>query len=157
MDYRPDHNKSTWGEGEWQHEPDQVDFFDPDTGYQCVIVRGPMGSLNGYVGVPFGHPAYGLTYFDDKLAHIRVHGGLTYSGGPDEGTTEEVPLYWHGFDCSHAWDSIPRIRSLTPEGRFKETYRNFAYVRAEVLSLAKQLKDMETCDTSSSPSPLSEG
>lgn len=61
-------DKSTWGEGPWQDEPDKVQWQDEETGYPCLIVRNPhMGFLCGYVGVPPGHPAHGLSY-DGELS-----------------------------------------------------------------------------------------
>lgn len=73
-------DKKGWGEGPWQHEPDKVQWVDPTTGYACLIVRGPVGALCGYVGVPKGHPAYGLSYdgstqedHDAYRAALRKH------------------------------------------------------------------------------------
>jgi hypothetical protein len=70
-------DKSTWGDGPWQNEPDKVQYPDPHTGLPCLIVRNPMGALCGYVGVPKDHPAYGRHY--DQV-DADVHGGLTFSG-----------------------------------------------------------------------------
>ncbi len=55
-------DKSQWGDGLWTQEPDKVQYQDPDTGLPILIVRGPLGSLCGYVGVGRDHPAYGLNY-----------------------------------------------------------------------------------------------
>lgn len=56
-------DKSTWGEGEWNSEPDKVQFQDEATGYPCLIVRARVtGSLCGYVGIPENHPLYGCAY-----------------------------------------------------------------------------------------------
>jgi len=127
-------DKSSWGQGEWLNEPDKITWTDPETGYSCIVLRGPVGSFCGYVGVPIYHPAYGLSYngstqhdhdqrsdaflkalrnnvdkskpfldrigldklpetpvvpnIGDKISEIRVHGGLTYSGGPHKPTKE---------------------------------------------------------------------
>jgi hypothetical protein len=32
-------DKSYWGEGPWQHEPDKMQWTDDDTGLPCLIVR----------------------------------------------------------------------------------------------------------------------
>lgn len=66
--------KSEWGEGPWQHEPDKMEWRDKETGLPCLIVRGPVGALCGYVGVPPTHPAYGLSYDgipDDQFRAIQ--------------------------------------------------------------------------------------
>lgn len=56
-------DKSSWDQGEWLNESDKVTWIDPETGYQCIILRSYVtGSLNGYVGIPIYHPAYGISY-----------------------------------------------------------------------------------------------
>jgi hypothetical protein len=60
-------------------------------------------------------------------------------------------VFWLGFDCAHAGDLSPameaRMRSYGipslqgPEfGAFREVYRDLPYVRAEIESLAGQLR-----------------
>lgn len=71
-------DKSNWGNGPWQNEPDKCQWRDEATGLPCLIVRGPSGALCGYVGVSEGHPAFGKDY--DSVA-ADVHGGLTFAGG----------------------------------------------------------------------------
>jgi hypothetical protein len=57
-------DKSNWGRGDWQHEPDRLNFL-TDEGFDAAILRARhSGSLCGYVGVPFGHPWWGLKYSD---------------------------------------------------------------------------------------------
>ena len=55
---------AAWGDGPWATEPDKIQWPDEETGYPCLIVRNGQvgGFLCGYVGVPKGHPAYGLNY-----------------------------------------------------------------------------------------------
>lgn len=55
-------DKSKWGDGPWANEPDKMQWVDPVTNLPCLIVRGPVGALCGYVGVPASHAAYGLSY-----------------------------------------------------------------------------------------------
>lgn len=86
------HERIDWPEGPWDDEPDKVQFADAETGYPCLIVRGILGNLCGYVGVPSSHPWYGLVYgecvrgcTDEYCGHCPdnltdVHGGLTFSG-----------------------------------------------------------------------------
>lgn len=125
-------DRSNWGAGKWDDEPDFIDGIDDDTGYDMVIRRGPLGGLCGYVGLPKGHPAYGEDY--DNI-DVVVHGGLTYS---DEDTKDS--LYWVGFDCAHMNDLVPGLAAMMSNSG--GTYRDMEYVKGEVISLAKQLKDM---------------
>lgn len=135
-------DKSTWGNGPWNDEPDKRQWKDDETGLPCLIVRGPSGSLCGYVGVPPRHPAHGLAcdhyhYSDDEtlepltptqeaINKIPAHGGLTFAGscghGDDEstgichipGTGEPDDVWWFGFDCAHAGDYSPAMESRRP-------------------------------------------
>jgi hypothetical protein len=78
-----------------------------------LIVRGPLGALCGYVGLPPGHPMHGKLYGEVARADGAspdVHGGLTYSE-PCQGRICHVPapgepddVHWIGFDCGHAGD-----------------------------------------------------
>lgn len=148
-------DKSDWGDGPWQDEPDKEQWADEATGYACLMKRSRMsGSLCGYVGVPEGHPWYGADY---GSISTDVHGELTYGSkcqdGPDEFTICHVPgpgepdhLYWLGFDCGHAGDIMPAMEARTrdaglpslPNPYFEETYKPVAYVKAECARLAKQ-------------------
>ena len=65
---------------------------------------------------------------------ISVHGGITYSSwGYDP-----IPRngeWWFGFECAHAGDLVPGIRS----GSRGDVFRDEAYVREQCESLAAQL------------------
>jgi hypothetical protein len=147
-------DRSLWGRGPWDDEPDRAVWVDEDTGLDCLVCRSNgLGSWCGYVGLPPGHPWYGLGY-DDIPA--QAHGGLTYSapcdGDPESGICH-VPapgapehLYWIGFDCAHTGDFWPVMnfidRWLDPI-RYQDltklaTYRTLAYVQEETRQLARQ-------------------
>lgn len=159
-------DKSEWGDGPWQDEPDKAQWIDEATGLDCLIVRNDMGALCGYVGVPPDHPWHGVGYNDcrndpqrcdgdDIICDCRpdqvvdVHGGLTFSAACRESTDPSqgichVPepgrpadVWWFGFDCAHAHDFLPG-RLMFPSD-WSDTYRTVGYVRAEVASLARQL------------------
>ena len=145
-------DKTDWGPGEWQIEPDKKQWQDAETGLPCLIVRGPSGALCGYVGVDSQHPYYNLEYNelpDDN--DIEVHGGLSYSEFcqpspiPSKGVChlvedgEDDKIWWLGFDCIHSGDYGPKMdKDHGPDGW--RVYRNFAYVTNEVEQLAKLLK-----------------
>lgn len=208
-------DKSTWGEGPWQQEPDKKQWTDSETGYACMIFRAPVtGALCGYVGVPISHPAYGLGYDTKLLRELEAHGGLTFANGcrsvtkaqwrrckarmadweaeatdypngdaarylkeyapvihdyetwktyeletgichvPDPG--EPKYLWWLGFDCAHACDLSPAMEALSKRLDFprmpwleidpvwRDVYRDQAYVEAEVTTLAKQVKALDS-------------
>jgi hypothetical protein len=152
-------DKSEWGDGAWQDEPDKVQWTDEETGFPCLAVRNRLGAWCGYVGVDASHRCYEKDYDD---VEVRVHGGLFAAKcdeGPEESSICHVPepgqpdnVWWLGFDCGHAQDLIPEMRARyrqlsaetgvslfnDPQG---EEYRTLDYVRAEVRSLAGQLAD----------------
>jgi hypothetical protein len=160
-------DKSDWGDGPWQVEPDRVDWV--HEGLACLALRGPMGSWCGYVGVPRAHPLHGCHYAEDaRVSALEVHGGITYSAEctddichvPAPGMPDDV--WWLGFDCGHAFDFSPgraarersliepglldpdgqiaKLARLVTEGHYPhEEYRELDYVRTEVNHLADQL------------------
>ncbi len=66
-------DKTSWPRGEWDSEPDKVIWYD-ETKFPCLILRGPVGALNGYVGVMPYHPAYGISYDGEtKHDHDEYH------------------------------------------------------------------------------------
>lgn len=155
IEYRGTIDKSDWkSRGAWDNEPDKIQWQDEATGLPCLIVRGPHGSLCGYVGVPADHPAVKK---DGEDLDLNVHGGITYGPSPcQEGASEGRGIchkpsagepdhvFWFGFDCAHAGDFSPKyddpkwLGSPTGWGDFN-TYRDVEYVEREVRGLARQL------------------
>lgn len=145
-------DKSKWGPGQWQDEPDKVQWTDETTGLPCLAVRDVShGAWCGYVGVSPGHP-----YFEKHYNEVGVdcHGGLTYAahcqehcdrqdGGVCHIVTPGEPdnVWWLGFDCVHhddyepAYNAIPEMRGLSRHG----SYRDLEYVKGNCRSLAWQL------------------
>jgi hypothetical protein len=169
-------DKSEWGDGPWTGEPDKIQWVDAATGLDCLIHRGPSGALCGYVGVPQGHPAYGVGYDDVRNSdgeYPDVHGGLTYAAAcmdtddeshgichvPEPGRPHDV--WWLGFDCGHFSDLMPGLvarerimaRELEtkgikwPESPYGSTYKTVDYVREEVANLASQLRNARIVPT----------
>jgi hypothetical protein len=156
----PEMDRTGWGPGPWDGEPDKVSWTDEATGLPCLATRGnPLqGSWCGYVAVNPDHLFHGLCY-DDELIDVRVHGGLTFASscndeGPIERAVCHVPepgqpgdVWWFGFDCGH-WDDVaPATRTLFPEmsdlyARTGATYKTLTYVRAECVRLAMQLAEL---------------
>jgi hypothetical protein len=130
----------------WVGEPDCLKYTDPETQYQCLILRSPWGgTLNGYVRVPRTHPLYLVDGTPNKaLWNIDVHGGVTLAGKLLRRTGGLYRGRWIGFDCAHFGDLIPTLLAITPNLVAGDTYRDIQYVRQQVTSLAEQLKAMES-------------
>jgi len=135
-------DKSSWGDGPWQHEPDRVEW--KAHGFHCLITRNDfMVHLCGYVAVPPGHPWHG------KQPNADAHGGVNYAEScagkvchvPAPGESDDV--WWVGFDCGHGGDISPGTAwALKSHGMdyFSRgwSYRDLPYVTAEVEGLALQ-------------------
>ena len=96
-------------------EADKIAWRDPETGYECIVLRDPTGQyLRGFVGVPPSHPLYGFRH--DAIPSdlgIEVHGGLTY------GKACEVPAQRIGWVKGEAFrichSSVPqRVLKVVP-------------------------------------------
>jgi hypothetical protein len=150
-------DRSKWPAGEWDGEPDKVQWTDADTGLVCLAKRNSRsGNWCGYVGVSDAHPWHGKGYNDLPEYGPEVHGGLTFANscqeGPPEQTICHIPapgtpdhLWWFGFDCAHAWDYSPMDKVLEAERGYPftvghdETYKPLGYVKRECTSLARQI------------------
>ena len=104
----------------------------------CLVLRAPLGNLNGYVKVPPNHPDAARPYHDLEN-HVDVHGGLTFGCRVKDGR-------WFGFDTAHAGDAVPQLTSMRdiyglPQGflRLQEHTWTLADVKAETEHLAEQL------------------
>lgn len=152
-------DKSTWGNGEWQNEPDKVQWQDEETGLPCLAVRHPSsGHWCGYVGVDESHPLFniGYSYGDNSPDSIlEVHGGITFTDfcqedGKEYGIChiaapgEPDKIWWLGFDCAHAGDMSPATGSLFVGFEFanRDSYKTLEYVKSQCRELAKQLKTL---------------
>lgn len=143
VDRMPHVDRSRWPAGPWHAEPDRIEWRTA-TGLTALMLRAWTGAWCGYVAVPPGHPAHGLREADAyDLLPGGVHGALTYAAACDElvghvpATGEPGDVWWLGFDTGHWGDLLPDLARHVgcPPGQ----YRDVAYVRAEVESLAEQL------------------
>jgi hypothetical protein len=143
-------DKSSWGDGPWQTEPDRVEW--EHAGLPCLAKRNHHGVWCGYAAVAPGHPWYAADY---DVPDVDVHGGLTYADRcqgsichvPKPGTPDDV--WWFGFDCGHAFDFSPgmaaRLRSIGHDDTILgEVYRPLSYAQAETNRLAEQLAHHST-------------
>lgn len=139
-----DIDKSAWGPGPWQDEPDR---WEGDAeGFPALAIRNARsGNWCGYVAVPPGHPWHGKNSgYGGGDVSADVHGGLTYSGAchgkichvPKPGEPDDV--WWLGFDCHHAWDIAPGDDpKWLALGSHDSTYRTLDYVQGECRKLAR--------------------
>lgn len=158
-------------EGPWTGEPDKAQWVDAATNLDCLIVRGPLGALCGYVGVPFEHPLHGADAGD--VLFLDVAHGVNYSDLCDDRMMPDgichVPaagrpanVWWFGFDNGLVLrDVVPlhdhmmaELRRTTPVFAemppmpeppewLRATYKPLPYVIAQCESLAAQLVDFK--------------
>lgn len=145
-------DRTGWSAGPWDQEADKYQWVDPATNLDCLIVRNRLGGLCGYVGVSEAHPCFEQPC--DEVC-VSAHGGLTYSNRchgpichvPEPGRPDNV--WWLGFDCGHAYDLLPGMIALDRKMGFSSvlseggTYRDLAFVRAEIADLARQLSNIK--------------
>lgn len=144
-------DRTGWPAGEWDSEPDR-ESWTTTAGLPGLAARGGVGAWCGYAAVDPGHPLYKMDY--SQVQGIYCHGDLTYSGlcgghichVPEPGQPEDV--WWLGFDTAHFTDVSPGLlamekrlawppKPVTPYWTY--TYKNLAYVKQEVETLANQL------------------
>lgn len=157
-------DKSTWGAGAWQSEPDRLDFI--AHGFACIALRHERyGNFCGYVGVPREHPLYGKPHAE--LGALEMHGYEVNYAAPCGGHVCHTPapgmpadVWWIGGDFGHVWDKCPARDALLreafegaearglPSRIFEQTamdrmqqYRALPYVRAQIEDLARQLRE----------------
>ena len=164
-DHQPSNriDKSLWGEGPWQHEPDRAEW--EHAGLPCLAIRHPhSGHWCGYAAVPPQHPYHGR---GQEEVDVDVHGGLTYAKAchadvchvPKPGEPDNV--WWFGFDCAHAGDlaciMLYQLKAGTgypwPEKPYDhavalaaddyrvDCYRTLDYVVVQTNYLAEQLRE----------------
>ena len=135
----------------WKTEPDRVEWR--SHGLPCLILRGPLGALCGYVAVPPGHALHGAELDDERMWSVPTHGGVTYTGKcQEDGHICHVPqpgepddVWWIGFDCSHSGDLCPRmsLHYLSATDQLGNVYRDIPYVRSRLEEMAKFLSEVQ--------------
>ncbi len=81
------------GDGPWRDEPDRVAWTDTATGYACLILRQPDGTLAGFVAVGSSHPLW--CYERDAIPPelgIAPHQGIDYAALCDENASAAVRI-----------------------------------------------------------------
>lgn len=123
-------------------------------GYAFAILIHPrLGHRCGYVGVPEGHPAYGIEYYHRLEDDLEVHGGVTFTDHIMFENNEESSKLWYvGFDAAH-WNDAPDIEAAKALGlkinncsvlfSDRGTIRSLDYMVDECFKLSRQLKTME--------------
>lgn len=125
--------RELWGPGPWEDEPDQVEWS--VGAYECRVYRNHDGFLCGYVGLPSGHPWWGLSH-DAVPAH--VHGGLTFAARPIAGNRLPAERYWLGFDCGHGGIDYVPTSPGPPFAANRANYRRVEWVMSQVEMLVQQ-------------------
>jgi hypothetical protein len=131
---RTKYDKSSWGAGPWQSEPDEYRWSDSVTGIRCLLYRTAPeagGVWCGHCGLPGNHPWERLD--KDKIP-VGVHGGITHKGivlGDGGGMT------WIGFDCAGPGDLQPGLVGVARSPRL--IYRDQRFATTHVLRLAVEI------------------
>jgi len=101
-------DKTAWGDGPWQDEPDRAEWRDEVTGLPCLALRTERsGHWCGYVALPADHPwveqdpiyiqKNGVEGtpggFAPDLA-VEVHGGITYGPARCQPLREDEEHPW---------------------------------------------------------------
>src|SRR5688572_8909803 len=75
-------DRTGWGPGPRDAEPDKIEWRDEATGYPCGALRAEpsSGYCGGYIGVPKDHPVFGASYEPDRTGALDGHGRLTFAG-----------------------------------------------------------------------------
>lgn len=144
---RSDIERSEWGPGPWDGEPDKKQWQDAATGLACLAHRHPtLGHWCGYVGVPIGHAWHGK---EEEAVEPRpsVHGGLTFSGkcqpesDPSRGICHvaDGEVWWFGFDFAHWGDMSPGLGRGSHRLDSEDVYKPLGYVEQQCAELAKQI------------------
>lgn len=152
IEYYGSMDRQGWPSGEWDKEPDKVQWTDCVTGLDCLAVRNGVGAWCGYVGVSPGHALHEVEYTEVD-SEFEVHGGLTFSEHCREGDEcssichvpaegDDDRIWWFGFDCAHSGDMFPGdvlARLGGGPAPWFVTYRTLGYVQSQCALLAHQL------------------
>lgn len=166
----PTCDRTGWASGPWDAEPDKIQWTTRagyealivrnSGGALCGYVGVPRGhvayerswdSSDRYECGADGELDYDREK-ENPISGLVVHGGVNYAEHcqvdichvPAPGMPDDV--WWLGFDCSHCFDISPAREARETKMGFspirfeRSTYKDVAYVRAEVESLAEQLK-----------------
>lgn len=167
-------DRTNWPKGPWDSEPDKEQWVDKETCYPCIILRHDVsGHLCGYVGIDKAHPMYKKMYIDFE-EDLDAHGGITYTEllsddmrpnplntsllADSETSVNSNSLWWIGFDCAHLGDLEPNNRWNKPATmyKYKETYKDWDYVKNQCEQLALQLYRAEQNSRVTSKDELNE-
>jgi hypothetical protein len=126
--------RAKWRPGPWMDEPDFVEWRTDGAPYPLLIVRGQMGALCGYVGVPEGHAFHRAMNRDDRADLGSLPEDITAGTmcTPLFTPTGEPPTcWWLGFHCGNLGQDIPAM-DYTADA----VYVDIATLRERVEALA---------------------
>jgi hypothetical protein len=109
------------GEGPGLGEADKVAWRDPATGFECIMLRSPVGgALSGYVGVPRDHPLWGWEASAISVDFgIEVHGNVNYSRLCDDGPASERELDLEAQRICHVPRTSPSRRTVSYASEYR--------------------------------------
>lgn len=138
--------REMFGPGPWENEPDRVEWT--LGAFACLARRTYNGAWCGYVGVPEGHPWWGV---DRNDIPARGHSGITWASESDPESDMchvgiDAPRYWIGFDCNHASDLSPLDVLMGCPKLPGAEYRTIEYVMSCVERLVEQCAAAQPLD-----------
>lgn len=125
-------------------EPDAVIY--KEQGLLCAALRNKLGNWCGYVGLPRGHPYFGLGVHSDDLT-LECHGGLNYADDSIGYIAREIfpDTWWLGFDTCHFGDLLVyeydfgiKSSGLNPFTGAPGIYRDLDYIKGQLSRMAKE-------------------
>jgi hypothetical protein len=119
-----------WEEDRKSH-PENEYVFNLNGQYRVTLRYAEfMGTWNGYIRLPDGHPDIGNSY-DVMSEYIDVHGGFTYASDNE-----------YGFDTAHLGNLVPKLRIKG----FDTVYWTFDMVKEEALRVVEQFRARENTE-----------
>ncbi len=125
-----------WPVGPWSNQPDS-EVFD-HAGLTCMVRKHPVYlHMQGYVGVPTGHPLFGNEDFQMAEDDEGFREEITYHGHLDE----DRGVWWFGVDGAHngqstVWDYRDKFLDKTK-------YLGVEEVKATLRSIADELAQVQ--------------
>lgn len=143
------YDKSTWGKGEWQEEPDFIMYQDEESGFICIIRRNSKsGILCGYISVPVEYDK--IQEFIDMLREkdmslIYVKDPLDFVDFHPLRRNHYIQAFYFGCSALSYLNNAQYVSEMQKEDP-SFTYKNILFFKEKLKRLCKKLKVMESSE-----------